>query len=81
MAGDGGEPPTQARPTSPLWTPSSGRDSRQGPIGTLGSLSVVDEPGLTRACPFSRRQPQACPLVGEGWGQGHGVQPVQGLAP
>ena len=30
--GMGGGASTQARPTSPLWTPSSGRDCPQGPI-------------------------------------------------
>lgn len=44
-----GDPPTQARPPRTLWTPSPGRDIRQGPIWLLESLSVLAELGLTRA--------------------------------
>ena len=57
---------TQARPISPLWTPSSGTDSHQGPICPLGSLLVLVDPGLARAWPFSRNQSQACTLLVRG---------------
>ena len=42
---------------SPLQTPFSGRGTCQGPIGPLGSLSVVAKPGLARTWPFSRSLP------------------------
>ena len=50
-----GDPPTQARPPRTLWTPSPGRDIRQGPIWLLESLSVLAELGLTRAWPPETR--------------------------